>query len=381
MKTKIDAPKTLSFSGELLLKMKNEGTISEISLDLLRRTADKHVASEALVVTKRNSRAVTGDPHDYSSVGPYWWPNPETPNGLPYIRRDGEIIPGSIEKITPRLVARKIFELALAAFYFESEEYGRASVKAIYDWHLNPETYMTPHAEYAQSIPGICTGRGIGIVDFAYSYQIFDAVAILEFMGYIDEKTVTDLKKWYTDFTDWMLTSENALTEDTELNNHGTFYDLQVLSMAIFTGRDALIKKICTTAYERRVREQIGIDGRQPLELARTMAMHYSLANIRGLCMISNMALANGYVNFISDDTERGYCIIKSAIDYIYPYVLDPKSFPYKESHSAEVYPSIQDMMIMALKWADGHFWGEGYAELEKKIRVTNPIWFIHPYN
>ncbi len=25
------------------------------------------------------------------SVGPYWWPDPSKPDGLPYIRRDGEV--------------------------------------------------------------------------------------------------------------------------------------------------------------------------------------------------------------------------------------------------------------------------------------------------
>ena len=47
-------------------------------------------------------------------------------------------------------------------------------------WHLNEETYMNPHLEYGQSIPGICTGRGIGLIDTSGSYRIFDAIGILE---------------------------------------------------------------------------------------------------------------------------------------------------------------------------------------------------------
>ena len=35
----------------------------------------------------------SGDKHDYLSMGPYWWPDPSKPNGLPYIRRDGEVNP------------------------------------------------------------------------------------------------------------------------------------------------------------------------------------------------------------------------------------------------------------------------------------------------
>jgi len=25
----------------------------------------------------------SGDKHDYMSIGPYWWPDPQQPNGLP----------------------------------------------------------------------------------------------------------------------------------------------------------------------------------------------------------------------------------------------------------------------------------------------------------
>ena len=31
----------------------------------------------------------SGDKHDYVSYAPYFWPNPATPDGLPYIRKDG----------------------------------------------------------------------------------------------------------------------------------------------------------------------------------------------------------------------------------------------------------------------------------------------------
>jgi hypothetical protein len=33
------------------------------------------------------------------SLAPYWWPDPKSPNGLPYIRRDGERNP-EIKQIT-----------------------------------------------------------------------------------------------------------------------------------------------------------------------------------------------------------------------------------------------------------------------------------------
>lgn len=35
----------------------------------------------------------SGVRHDYMSIGPYWWPNPASADGLPYVRRDGEVNP------------------------------------------------------------------------------------------------------------------------------------------------------------------------------------------------------------------------------------------------------------------------------------------------
>ena len=37
----------------------------------------------------------SGDKRDYMSMGPYWWPDPNKKDGLPYIRKDGRINPES----------------------------------------------------------------------------------------------------------------------------------------------------------------------------------------------------------------------------------------------------------------------------------------------
>lgn len=363
-------PKTVSFSGELLEKMKKENTVSDEVLNTLREAADKWMGSPSLNVVARKMKAPTGNPHDYASIGSYWWPNPDTTDGLPYVRRDGEVTPAAKDQVTHRNMADKVFDLAMAAYYFEDEKYAREAEKALYDWHLNPETYMTPHATYAQSIPGICDGRGIGIIDFVYSYKVFDAAAILEALGWIAEDTMAGLMQWYRDFTDWLLTSENGLTEECELNNHGTFYDVLILSAAIFTGREALINKICTTSYERRFIKQTEENGAQPLELARTMGMHYSLANARALFLIANMARRYGHDEYWGIDPLRGVCIARSTVDYIYPYAKDPESFPYQEINYSSVPPIIQDLLWIL----EENFPEEGYAAKAKEFGGACPV-------
>ena len=57
----------------------------------LKQKADK-VLIEGKLYTVMHKKQVppSGDKHDYMSIGSYWWPDPSKPNGLPYIRKDGE---------------------------------------------------------------------------------------------------------------------------------------------------------------------------------------------------------------------------------------------------------------------------------------------------
>ncbi|MBR5241502.1 MAG: alginate lyase family protein, partial [Clostridia bacterium] len=284
----MSAPNTVTFSGELLEKMKREGSLTKEQLDFLRCEAEKHLNDTTVYsVVYRNTKPPTNNPHEYASMGPYWWPNPDTEDGLPYVRRDGEVNPACAEKMAYYAMAIAAFTLSLAAYYFDEKKYAEKAEKIIYDWYLNPETYMEPHAEYAQFIPGICNGRGIGIIEFIHSHRVFNAIAMLESVGYISESTVSGVKEWFVKFANWMITSENGLDEDLQLNNHGTIYDANVLATAIFTGRKFLAEKICKTAYARRFLSQVEPDGSQPLELARTRAMNYSIDNAQGLILIA----------------------------------------------------------------------------------------------
>src|SRR5690349_6577895 len=51
-----------------------------------RRALSAKVAS----IVSKEATPPSGDKHDYMSQAPYFWRNPDTPTGLPYVRRDGE---------------------------------------------------------------------------------------------------------------------------------------------------------------------------------------------------------------------------------------------------------------------------------------------------
>lgn len=93
-----------------------------------------------------------GDKHDYLSYGPYWWPDPAKKDGLPFIRRDGEIYPDSRNDATDSIrlhkMAAAVETLALAWHFTREARYADRAALLLKTWFLNPESRMNPHLAY-----------------------------------------------------------------------------------------------------------------------------------------------------------------------------------------------------------------------------------------
>ena len=322
----------ITFTYEELLK-KREAGVSEKLLETLKTKADGILHSPVANVTMRTLRAPSGDPKDYMSLGTYWWPNPNTPDGLPYVRRDGEGNPAISQPVGIGTPFGRTFNLALAAFYLgdPDKKYSDYANRQLRAWFIDEETRMNPNARYAQAIPGICDGRGIGLIDFAQAYRLFDGMGILECMGLLPEDTLKGVRAWYNEFLDWMLTHEQGYEANIAANNHGTWFDAHVLSAAVALNRTTLAKKICDTSYDLRTKRQIAPDGSQAHELARTIPLTYSCFNLEAFFVIANIADRLGYKRYWSADEEIGEPILKRAIDFLLPFIKDPDSCPYPQ--------------------------------------------------
>lgn len=364
----------VTFRFEDLVKIKKKG-VPQALLETLRAEADRIITEPTLCVTKQKITAPSEDPHDYISVGIYWWPNPDAPDGLPYVRRDGVRNHDTQDRNLFRYLPPRIQTLALAAFYLEDPVYAEYAQRQLYDWFLNPETRMNPNGKFAQAVPGISEGRCYGLIDFANAYLMFDGIGILERLGLLEAEFSDAIRAWYRSFTDWMLTHENGLEEDNTRNNHGVWYDAQILAAAVFTGRPQLAKKICTTAYDRRVKTQIMPDGSQPKELARTQGMNYSLYNLRAFSVIAAIAERLGYDRYWQKDPESGVCLLKQAVDYLHPYVIAPATFPYQELEPESAAAKMAEMLLQAAaRYPDA-----GYAEKAAALMDDTMLWRLIP--
>src|SRR5258705_13998027 len=90
-------PPLIILQGQALARVKQRLQAGDASLapslNKLKRDADRALLNGPFSVTEKSITPPSGDKHDYMSIAPYWRPNPNTANGLPYVRRDGEVNP------------------------------------------------------------------------------------------------------------------------------------------------------------------------------------------------------------------------------------------------------------------------------------------------
>jgi hypothetical protein len=245
-------------------------------------------------VTDKKALAPSGDRHDYLSFGPYWWPDTTKPNGLPYIRRDGQVNPGSrgAESNSPSFqrMAATVSTLALAYYFSGDEAYAQRAALLLRTWFIDPDTRMNPNLRYGQAIPGVTDGRGIGLIDTRELSSIADAVGLLR--GSTGWTAADDraMHEWARAFLQWMRTSPQGKEESKATNNHGSWYDVQLVALAYFVGDSALAEETLRTSTMHRIEAQILPDGQQPRELERTRSLSYSEFNIEALTRLAELA-------------------------------------------------------------------------------------------
>src|SRR5437763_14871468 len=194
----------------------------------LEREAQRTLGEGPFSIVNKAVTPPSGDKHDYMSQAPYFWPDPKSPNGLPYIRRDGERNP-ELNRITDHhsldQIEAGVETLALAYYFNGDEGYATKAVQLLRAFFLDSATRMNPNLQYAQFIRGVNTGRGIGLIERRGITWVVDAIGLLagsNALTYDDERGLRD---WYGKFLQWMLDSKNGSDEAAAKNNHGTYYD------------------------------------------------------------------------------------------------------------------------------------------------------------
>jgi hypothetical protein len=315
--------------------LNKEEPIYTFSKSLLEVAENWLDSSYATIVDKIHLPA-SGDKHDYYSIGPYWWPDSTKENGLPYIRKDGYRNPERLEYDRPQLskMIEAVNSLALAYAISNKEKYKEKAIGYLNTWFINKKTKMNPNLEYGQAIPGITDGRGIGIIETRGLIEVVDAIGILFRKNDLKSNNYLTLQKWFEDYNLWLNNSSKGIDEKNWYNNHGTSYDLQVLSFSLFTGDISKALSIIDSLHIKRIIPQIEPDGSQPHELDRTKSLSYSIFNLELFIEIALIAekLDRDLWNYESKDFRS----ISKAILFLIPFILNGEEWKYPELSDQE---------------------------------------------
>jgi hypothetical protein len=363
------APDLLLTSGSHLARMRDRVRAGDPALGQtvarLRAEADEALKRGPFSVVHKTALPAGADPHDYRSLGPYWWPDPAKPDGLPWIRKDGERNPQTATEASDSRrhgdMRGAVSTLALAYYLTGHAPYAERAAHLLRTWYLDPKTRMNPHLQYGQAIPGINAGRGIGIIETARLAHLLDRVELLSGSPAWTPDDRRGLRDWMAAYLEWLLTSSHGQDEGKATNNHGTWYDVQVAGLALRTGQPDKARVQLDKVMRARIAAQVQPDGRQPRELERTRALAYSLFNLEAFLCAAALGDRVG-VDLWSFETKDGRSL-RRALDYLLPYADPSKKWPH-----AQITPAPWSTFARLLQIASVRFGDPRYTEAATRL-------------
>lgn len=327
--TDLDLYSSIALTDVELMSIDKEEVISN---------ADRYLTDKIYTVVDKKTTPPSGDKHDYISMGPYWWPNPETEDGLPYIRKDGEINPeryNYTDETGLKTTVAKVNTLGKAYYLTQNREYAAKIDEIIYKFFVDDSSRMNPNLQFGQFVPGRCEGRGIGIIETSHIVNMLNGIALVRNTKEWDSSTDAALKEWIREFLNWLQTHQYGLDESIHPNNHGTYYDVQSIAMYLFIDDIQGAKDLINRLTLDRIAKQIPSDGSQPHELARTKSWDYASMNLLGWCKIAIMAEKIGVD--LWNYAPNGQNYLKSMIDWFIPYLQGDKSWEWEQISTMKI--------------------------------------------
>jgi hypothetical protein len=333
------APATICDDPTLLVQTKAAlaaGHGPQEALARLTAEADALLKHKPASVTDKPRPGPSGDKHDYVSYAPYYWPNPATPNGLPFIRKDGYRNVKQVNQGDAPAYERtlgNIHVLGLAYWYTGNDAYATQAALLLRTWFLDPATRMNPNFQYAQAVLGSNDGRGTGLIESRGILGLLDALTLINASPAWTAADAKAMRSWLQEFDTWMTTSKEGLAEKAAPNNHGSWYAVLQTGLYLYLDQPQQAREVLE-AIKLRIPNQIEPDGRQPMEIKRQDGYSYSVFNLRALTTLADIAQRQGIDLWKFEKDGR---TIKKAVDYLLPFASGDQ--PWKDKQLKKITP------------------------------------------
>ena len=352
-----------------------------------------HIAEAALATEPRSITTVTnprsaGGPHDFSSEGDYWWPDPANPGG-PYISRDGLTNPDNFVAHRQLLLGFSRDFGALAAAYRVSgeERFAVAAVRLAHVWFVEPATRMNPSLPYSQAVRNRNTGRSYGVIDTLHLAEVALGLEALRGAKALTPTEDAALTGWFRDYLTWLHTHPFGVDESKAENNHGACWALQAAAFAHLTGNETVLADCRRRFKEILLPKQMAPDGRFPRELARTKPYGYSLFNLDVMTALA-VVLSTTDEDLMHFTLPDGRNLVK-GVEYLAPFIADKSQWPGKHDVMHwDDWPVRQPALLFGALAAGRRDWLELWQRLEpdpsdeevrRNFPIRNPVLWVPP--
>lgn len=297
----------------------------------LERMAIHYASSPGYSVTDKKQIVPGGTRNDYISLSKYYWPDPAKPDGLPWIVRDGIRNPAADEYDFPRFLefCLAVTTLTGAAELLDEHRYGRIAGRFLRHWFLDPVTRMNPNLDHAQFSPGNFPASPSGVIDFHFFCEVLEAVRHLKFNEEWTPGDLGALQEWFREFLRYLSASPLARQEEAACNNHGTWYDVLHISIALFTGdRDSALRQFEQHTLAR-MSSQIDSDAAMPYEEKRTLSLTYCYFNQLGWSTLA--VLGKGFQLDLWNRPNRSGITLRQVFRRLLPVFLGKAAWPHRQ--------------------------------------------------
>ncbi len=329
---------------------------------------------EPITVTASFCTRSAGGKHDFFSEADYFWPDPKNPDG-PYIDRDGMTNPDNFVEHRKAMIRFSKIIGALASAYkiTGDEKYVKQAALHLNAWFIDTETMMNPNLLYAQAVKGKFTGRNYGIIDSIHLMEVAQGVIVMENTHAMDTETVAALKKWFGEYTEWLMTSKPGIQEELTKNNHSTCWAMQVASFAKFCNNQVVLDSMRMRYKTVLLPNQMGTEGSFPLEMARTKPYGYSIFNLDAMTMLCQI-LSTPQDNLWNFETPDGKSI-KKGLNYLYPFIADKSKWKLKPDVMYwDNWPVAQPFLLFGANACNENAWFLTWKKLDHNPQVEEVI-------
>lgn len=270
--------------------------------------------------------------NNFTSLAPYYHPDPNSPTGFPYIRIDG----------TRNLESRKSSDspylnsmLSLVAsastlyYYTKSEDYAIKAMEALQVFFLNENTKMNPSMTYSGLVIGDSMDdlriRG-AVIDSNMLSILPDFIELIKPSSYWTTELESGMVSWFDSLSDWFKTNPRGLLQASYSHNIKTSYMKQLCSYLCSCGKEVEARTYLENNLTSLLSAQIDMDGKQVLEMSRVKNRHYSNFNLTLLVNLATIANSLG-INVWNYEDSEGKGSIKKAMKYLAYYYAHPNEW------------------------------------------------------